>query len=87
LSCSDAGHEPDGAYAGMSATGHHGISAIDAGGELLIGRGTQFHNSGTMTSNGHISIKDGGSAFERDGSIVNNGTIDSYTTAMRTSAQ
>lgn len=64
------------ASSGMCNTYNYGAFNVDVGGNLLIERGTQFHNFGTVTNNGYISIKDGGSVFNETGSIINNGTID-----------
>lgn len=61
---------------GVTKTYNYGAVIADAGGNLLIERGTQFLNPGTITNNGHVSIKDGGSLTDENGSITNNGTID-----------
>lgn len=64
------------ASSGMTEIYNYGTFAIDAGGTLLVERGTKFYNPGKITNNGHISISDGGSVSNESGSIVNNGTID-----------
>lgn len=61
---------------GMCSAYNHGTLIVEAGGNLLIERGTQFYNHGTITNNSYISIKDGGSLNNESGSIINNGTID-----------
>lgn len=67
------------ATSGVSSTDNNGSFIVDAGGNLLIERGSAFKNLGTLTNNGYISIKDGGSLNNMEGSIINNGTIDLYT--------
>jgi hypothetical protein len=67
------------ASSGMSNTNNCGDFIVDAGGKLHIERGSAFKNLGTLTNNGYISIKDGGSFNNLEGSIINNGTIDLYT--------
>ena len=64
------------AASGVSSTDNKGSFTVDAGGSLLVERGSKFNNLGTLTNNGYISIKDGGSLDNEKGSLINNGTID-----------
>ncbi|MPM93391.1 hypothetical protein SDC9_140528 [bioreactor metagenome] len=63
----------------MSNTYNYGTIAVDNDGKLLIERGTQYTNFGTIENNGYISIDDGGSLHNDAGNIVNNGTVDLVT--------
>lgn len=61
---------------GMTDTYNRGNVSVDKGGNLLVERGTQFYNYGSIVNNGYISVDNGGSLFNDAGKIVNNGTID-----------
>lgn len=67
------------ASSGVSNTDNNGTFIVEEGAKLLIERGTQFNNLGTLTNNGYISINDGGSLSNERGLITNNGIIDLYT--------
>ena len=45
---------------------------------MPIDRGSQFFNLGTITNNGYIYVKDGGSLNNAKGIIVNNNVIDLF---------
>lgn len=61
---------------GMTDTYNYGAVTTDKGGNLLVERGTQFFNCGTITNSGYVSVDNGGSLNNDAGTIVNNGAID-----------
>lgn len=61
---------------GMSSTYNYRDFIVEEGGNLLIERGTQFYNLGSITNNGYVSINNGGSISNESGSIINNGIVD-----------
>lgn len=65
--------------AGMSDWNNNGTFTVNNGAELYIERGSQFANNGNLNNEGRIIIDNGGSLNNRDGELVNNGTIDLYT--------
>ncbi len=61
---------------GQSDILNHGTFAVEAGGELLLERGTQFSNYAAMENSGYIRVDDGGAITDMEGSIANQGVMD-----------
>lgn len=61
---------------GQSDILNHGTFAVEAGGELLLERGTQFSNYGAVENSGYIRVDDGGAITDMEGTIANQGMMD-----------